>query len=404
MLNRKILIGDVMEKIKEIENDSIDVVISSPPYWGLRDYGTGKWVGGNNPLCEHSEIRRKTRDERKQNEWMEHMSEGTYGDESKWKSNVCPNCKARYEDSQWGSETDFHDYLNRMKLLMDELKRVLKPTGTCWINLGDSYGTHRSEMSNIDIRHEKQERNTLKGYEKSRMGIPERFYIQCIDDGWIARNHIVWFKHNSMPSSVKDRFTNKWESIFFFAKKTRYYFNLDNVRVKPKTESKPFNLRIREAKKGMGQLKLGDDPRAWKMSEQEDQTHNNKGEKFELEKDKKFKFKDEEERAKHRAGWTLERERANEDRFHINGKNPGDVFEINPHPFPEAHFATFPLELPMTILRCACPTQVCRKCGKPRQKIMNIERKENERIRTDIGEPSNPSGIRIIGLSTYQYP
>ena len=100
---------------------------------------------------------------------------------------------------------------------------------------------------------------------KSRYAIPERFYINCIDDGWIARNHIPWYKANSMPSSVKDRFTNKWESIFFFAKQQKYYFDLDSVREQLLgKESKPFNIRVRDAKNGYLQQKFGEKYKASK--------------------------------------------------------------------------------------------------------------------------------------------
>src|SRR3990167_8147153 len=129
------------------------------------------------------------------------------------------------------------------------------------------------------MRAEKQGPAPVSNYEKSRLGIPERFYIQSIDDGWKARNHIPWYKENAMPSSVKDRFTNKWESIFFFVKAQKYYFNLNAVREKPKTETKSFNLRIREAKKNKGQLKLGDNPKAWKASDFEKENYNDKGER-----------------------------------------------------------------------------------------------------------------------------
>lgn len=212
-LHRKILIGDVLEKIKEIPDESIDVIISSPPYWGLRDYGA---------------------------------------------------------EGQWGLEKDFNEYLDKLDKLMDECKRVLKTTGTCWINLGDTYSTVSGGMKDLKAGRKKQYGKvnyTDKGKDnaysvdqakmynklqsKSRVGIPERFYIRCIDKGWIARNHIPWIKANSMPSSVKDRFTNKWESVFFFAKNQKYYFDLDAVRIKPKTEvkPKPFNRRIRDAKR-----------------------------------------------------------------------------------------------------------------------------------------------------------
>ncbi len=235
-----------MDKIKEIPDNSIDCIISSPPYWALRDYGTGKWVGGNDPNCKHDEIRRKTRDERKSNAWMEEkLTQGTFGDELKWKSRTCPTCNAEFKDQQWGMEENFQDYLKKMQSLMTEIRKILKPTGSVWINLGDTYNSSGTKMErNWDGR----DKNFSNGkpmitsrdiQTKSRIGIPERFYINCIDDGWVARNHIPWIKPNAMPSSVQDRFTNKWESVFFFAKRQKYYFNLDAVREKTITELKP---------------------------------------------------------------------------------------------------------------------------------------------------------------------
>ncbi len=241
-----------MDKVKEIPENSIDCIISSPPYWALRDYGTGKWVGGNDPNCKHDEIRRKTRDERKSNAWMEQkLTEGTFGDELKWKSRTCPTCKAEFKDQQWGMEENFQDYLKKMRSLMTELRKILKPTGSVWINLGDTYNSSGTKMErNWDGR----DKNFSNGkpmitssdiQTKSRIGIPERFYINCIDDGWVARNHIPWIKPNAMPSSVQDRFTNKWESVFFFAKRQKYYFNLDAVREKTITELKPPKEKTR---------------------------------------------------------------------------------------------------------------------------------------------------------------
>ena len=201
-MNRQILVGDVLEKIKEIPVESIDCIITSPPYWGLRDYGV---------------------------------------------------------PGQWGMEEDFKDYLFKMMQLMNRLKQVLKKTGTVWINLGDTYagGIAHFDFEQKDTNKEKfyseesikerqyvgQKKNHIAN--KSRYGIPERFYTKCIDAGWIARNHIPWYKSNSMPQSVKDRFTNKWESVFFFVKQQKYYFNLDAVRVKALSETKPFNIKIR---------------------------------------------------------------------------------------------------------------------------------------------------------------
>ena len=201
-MDREILVGDVIDKLKDIPDESIDVMITSPPYWGLRDYGV---------------------------------------------------------DKQWGSEKSFRDYLDKLDKLMVEMKRVLKKTGSCWVNLGDTYSTISGGMRDISKGNTKQygkiqylDKGTgdrevygvdqSKMYEglqtKSRVGIPERFYINCIDNEWIARNHIPWHKNNPMPSSVKDRFSNKWESIFFFVKNPKYYFDLDAVRERTITREK----------------------------------------------------------------------------------------------------------------------------------------------------------------------
>jgi len=402
--NGNLLVGDVLQQIKTIPKESVDCCISSPPYWGLRDYGTGKWVGGTNPNCEHLSIKRKTRAERKSNEWMEEkLGEGTFGDERQFSADWCPECRASYEDPQWGLERDFHTYLDKLDKLMVEMKRILKKTGSAWINLGDCYGSHRSNEDNKMVAV-KQETDPIKGYEKSRIGIPERFYIRCIDAGWTARNSIVWAKSNAMPTSVKDRFQNKWESIFFFVKSRKYYFDLDAVRERPLSEGyRPFNRRIRDAKK-LNQMGLdgamiqahateeeignyqpgershfgtgGDiqkhmEEAARKMSEVPGQTtqdiHRNR---LEGKSDwpewnnlqEKSTYKDigsqgqavslKERMATRRLDEGYEHDSCLNNPL---GKNPGDIFNINPKPFIEAHFATFPLELPEKIIRCACP-------------------------------------------------
>jgi site-specific DNA-methyltransferase (adenine-specific) len=268
-MNGHILVGDVLEKFKDIPDESIDVVITSPPYWGLRNYGV---------------------------------------------------------EGQMGLEQDFNEYLDKLDLIMDECYRVLKSTGTCWINLGDTYSTVSGGMKDIskggtkkygkidygvghahtgDDNNERAsaysvDQSKLYGNlkHKSRVGIPERFYIRCIDKGWVARNHIPWIKANSMPSSVRDRFTNKWESIFFFAKKPKgYYFDLDAVRVPPKTGYGLIKSKSRGKRKSLEVLKQQES-----MSD--------------------FGFAN-----KHNYGLHERRERGEAvSNCHPKGKNPGDVF------------------------------------------------------------------------------
>ena len=244
----KILIGDFLEKFKDIPDESIDCVITSPPYWGLRDYGTGKWEGGD-PNCKHEKIEHKTREKRGGFEGsIQSNNVGSFGSEKQWTSDKCPDCGAERIDKQMGLELDFNDYLDKLDAMMEECKRVLKPTGTVWVNLGDTYSTVSGGMKDIADGNTKQSgkidyQSNGKGEvykvdqtnmycnlkSKSRVGIPERFYIRCIDAGWVARNHIPWIKANCMPSSVQDRFTNKWESVFFFAKEKKYYLKVLKV-------------------------------------------------------------------------------------------------------------------------------------------------------------------------------
>ena len=320
--NRTILQGDVLDKLREIPDESIDCVITSPPYWGLRDYGA---------------------------------------------------------DGQWGLENDFHEYLAKMQTLMVDLKRVLKSSGSCWINLGDTYsgGFAHGDWSGVDKEFHseasvkaRQFKGQVKDHlpAKSRYGIPERFYVDCIDAGWIARNHIPWVKANSMPSSIMDRFTNKWESIFFFVKEQKYYFDLDAVRVKSKAETKPFNIRVRENITGKAQQKLGD--RAWTATEEEknnyedERTHKKQDMTLDGSGKPKPTYKGFNERWNNKAQdqYTKRVLEARESGLqHDNplgdpkGKNPGDIFNINPRPFPDAHFATFPIDLPLKIIKCSCP-------------------------------------------------
>lgn len=177
-LNR-IICGDSLQTIKTFPDESIDCVITSPPYYQLRDYG---WNG------------------------------------------------------QWGLEKTYQEYLDKMIELMKELKRVLKQEGTMWINLGDTYMNNSSycEKGRQGFNNDKNGmiyKSDEKIKQKSLMLIPHRFAIRCIDElGLILRNDIIWAKRNGMPESVTDRFSKKHEFIFFFVKQKKYYFDLDSIR------------------------------------------------------------------------------------------------------------------------------------------------------------------------------
>jgi DNA modification methylase len=179
----KVYKGDCLEVIKTFADKSVDCVISSPPYWMLRNYG---WAG------------------------------------------------------QWGMEKTFQEYLEHLWQLMDEVWRVLKDEGTAWINLGDTYGTKSGNFTSGNTIDNKikyvggmgDDYTKDNNYHKCLLLIPHRFAIGCIDRGWIIRNDIKWIKRNAMPESVTDRFSKKSEYFFFMVKQEEYLFDLDAIRVK----------------------------------------------------------------------------------------------------------------------------------------------------------------------------
>lgn len=125
-------------------------------------------------------------------------------------------------DGQIGNESSFEEYLNKLIEIFDEVFRVLKDGGSCWVNIGDVY----SSNNNVGVKRQ------------SLIGIPDRFKIKMIDNGWICRNEIIWHKPNAMPSSAKTRFNNDYEKMFFFTKTTTYFFNTQYEEAKTKIKTK----------------------------------------------------------------------------------------------------------------------------------------------------------------------
>ncbi len=179
---------DCLKFLKKLPDESINMVMTSPPYWGLRDYGA---------------------------------------------------------EGQIGLETDFRDYIRKIVEVFHEAKRVLKKDGSLWLNLGDTY-SQSGGAKGQDKWHSKSRIDGLKKYDGHRvegipnkclLGIPWRIALEMIDDGWVLRNCVIWHKPNHMPASVKDRLTNAYEFLFFFVKSKKYYFDLDAIREPHKTKS-----------------------------------------------------------------------------------------------------------------------------------------------------------------------
>ena len=280
--------------------------------YGLRKYKAPDVIWGGDQACEH--------------EYQEVPS--------------CFKCFAWR--GQLGIEPDYHLYLDHLLMVTAELKRVLKPTGTLWWNMGDSYaGSNNGSNDYRAIQGLNPKRNKLiynnqkVGIQdmpsKSLMQLPTRFAIRMADEqGWILRNTLIWHKRNHMPSSVKDRLSNGYEFIFFFTKQKHYFFNLDAVRVPSKTgNGSEFGWA------GIDNKRMGGNAQATTQV------------------------------SKHIL------------KNHILGKNPGDVLELTTQPLKsKVHFAVFPPKLPEFCIKAGSPEEVCSACGKPKVPIIKITRPE----------------------------
>lgn len=264
----KIIQGDSLQVLRTLESESIDCVITSPPYWNLRDYGTAAWQGGN-ITCKHNA---PSRFDYKLNHSLgpkrNQSQDSNKGSGSiKQYRNICGKCGAKRIDQQLGLESSFKDYIIKLCDIFDEVKRVLKKEGTCWVNLGDTYGG--SKVGNTDNRKNRKvltdSFRKIGGTNKSLCQIPSRFAIEMCDRGWILRNKIIWHKPNVMPQSMKDRFTVDFEEVFFFVKSDEYYFEQQREplaavsieRVKHGWKSKKANASVMNGK-GIDVEKMGE--------------------------------------------------------------------------------------------------------------------------------------------------
>ena len=247
----QILLGDAAAVMASLPASSVDTVVTSPPYLLLRNYQV---------------------------------------------------------DGQLGAEGTVTEWVVALRKVAREAARILVPTGTLWLNLGDTYSLHARQGA----------------ARKSLLLGPERVAQALVEDGWTLRNKIVWAKPSTTPSSVRDRLSTKHEVIYLFARQSQYFFDLDAIRVPHK--SKPGKPRdttsLIERRPGY----LGPNSDA-----------------------------DRGLAAMHAAGIV----------GHPLGANPGDVWTIGVSRYRGAHFATYPTSLVERMLRAGCPERRCQLCRKP---------------------------------------
>ncbi|RLD81106.1 MAG: site-specific DNA-methyltransferase [Bacteroidetes bacterium] len=223
----KIYQGDVKTTLKKFPSNIVDCVVTSPPYWNLRDYGTGEWVGSKDPKCKHIKnqaFSSKTTIQKNQKK----VNKGR----ELYYNHKCPKCGAVKKDLQIGAEKTPEEYVETMVKLFRQIKRMLKDTGTVWLNLGDTYiggGRGSGGKSKVQTGNKGSlitTRSVVKNLpSKNLVGIPWRVALALQADGWILRQEIIWNKPACMPESVTDRCTKSHEHIFLLTKNPNYYFD-----------------------------------------------------------------------------------------------------------------------------------------------------------------------------------
>jgi DNA modification methylase len=254
-LENKIHTKDSIKFMKRLPDNSIDFCMTSPPYWWQRNYRV---------------------------------------------------------EGQIGQEKTPEEYIENLVAVFRELKRILKDTGSFYLNLGDTY-----------VGTDNYSRKSWKKVKQLAL-IPSRIAIALQEDGWILRNDICWHKPNGLPSSVKDRLTNRWEHIFHFVKQRKYYYNLDAIR-EPLKLSTIKRLRHRV-----------------KLLERTGKTMTSRSKYFETDGNKY-------------GSYGLVTGRSLKSVLNLRGKNPGDIWNITVKPLSVPHFAVYPEEVCFRPIKSSCP-------------------------------------------------
>jgi len=425
-----IILGHALNILPQLPAESVNCCICSPPYWSLRDYGIDPVIWDGDKDCKHEwkkEITKRPNASGGKTDWAKEKlaikgvdNYQEYVDYHKREtiSDFCSICNAWR--GNLGLEPTFELYIKHLCDIFDEIKRVLRKDGVCFVNIGDSYGGsgnasgHKEYTKNLgyktlEMGASQGNQKTTRGYEKSLLDIPYRFSIEMIDRGWTKRNTIIWHKPNCMPASADDRFTVDFEYLFFFSKSNKALFwtneeTLECISKKPLgtkgIEGKDWEWIICPACEGnikdkicprckdSGKVKYsfwsGHDywfeqqfesyapatlPRMdrgvninkWTMGADGQTPHNLSQPRPRKIRGYKTKKMNQEIHRQQHHGKDIN--------YGKYGRNKRCVWNIPTKSFKEAHFATFPITLIEPIIKAGCPEFICKKCGKARVKI-----------------------------------
>ena len=308
--------GDSLDVLKSMADESVDCCITSPPYWGLRDYGTATWIGGD-AECDHKVGRFEYS--------VSKMQAGNKGSAGHQARDICPKCGAIRKDKQLGLEKTPEEYVSNMVQLFREVRRVLKNDGVLWLNLGDSYNGSGGAGGDYNAGGIKEGQPKYNGRNigslkpKDLVGIPWRVAFALQADGWWLRQDIIWHKPNPMPESVRDRCTKSHEYIFLLTKSARYYFDSEAIK-----EPANYDGRKDTVMKGSAKYQNGYFP-----TDVNTQSIALKG-----------------------------HERWKENADGVKVRNKRSVWTVTTKPYKEAHFATYPPDLILPCVKAAKPDAV----------------------------------------------
>ena len=332
--------GHTLDVLKQLPDESVHCCVTSPPYWGLRDYGLEPQIWNGDVDCEHEwgdEIKRAQEgsgNDGVPKEWQRPSREAQKGGSSGQFCQLCGAWKGNL-----GLEPTRELYVKHIVDIFREVKRVLRNDGTLWLNLGDSYNAGRTGgwaggkcgmcKQGTKEYYQQQSGPKVEGLKpKDLIGIPWRVAFALQADGWYLRSDIIWHKPNPMPESCTDRPTKAHEYLFLMSKNQKYFYDADAVR----------------------------------------ETHD-------IARFMRYKNP-----AHEREGFNIQRSGGDGMGYNPAGRNKRSVWTIATQPFPEAHFATFPEKLiEPCILAGTSEKGCCVECGAPWERV--------------VDNPGNPEGI-----------
>lgn len=337
-----------MDLLRQVPDDSVHCVVTSPPYWGLRDYGLPPSIWGGEADCDHV-WGQTQRGKRKDLLPADETRVGRVGTDDRQGhaatdgGRFCVHCGA------WqgclGLEPTPDLYVEHLVAVFRRVRRVLRPDGVAWLNLGDSYntGTNAARQPSRSAEHgywsneHDGVRRAVDGLKpKDLLGIPWRVALALQADGWHLRCDIVWAKPNPMPESVTDRPTRAHEFVFLFAKSERYWYDADAI----KEPLAPTSL-ARIAQESFERQTGGPKDYGAESNRSQRKALENLRRKTAV--------------TPHASGRRQAPEPGEDGWADADGRNARSVWAIATQPFPQAHFATFPEALVRRCILSGCP-------------------------------------------------